>query len=521
MIVRSLRTRLVLISTLVSGMVIIGVSVVAWTFLVRSARESVDLQLEGISGRLIRDMHPRMNQAVMQRRIEITHGDEIEESELILHLRDSINDGVVYSSLGDAEQFFSRFPEGFPQKPAESRPRPDWAMEPPARPPHEKGKGPRSEGPDEVIRGPKGPSGRMGPPKGEGLSGSGPIDQQYATVPAFGKEWRVIVSHERGYFVLAAVDLTEAIADLKSLERGFLVGIPIAIALIGLGGWLVVDRAMRPVREISEAAAHITARDLSARIEETRNSDPEFEHLVDVLNGMMERLEVGFSHANRFSADVSHELKTPITVMQGEIESALRECEPGTGEEDRLLLLRDETNRLKSITRSLMLLSQADVGELIQKRELIDLSGELQELVEDAKVLSEESEVVIRSEIGQGVSVMGDVTLIRQAILNLINNAIKYNEKGGFVSLSLQHVEKGAKIEVENSGPGIPKESQAKVFERFYRADGSRSRNLDGYGLGLSLTQAIVEGHGGSIQLVGTEENLTKFAVTLPGLSGE
>ncbi|MEM6916310.1 MAG: ATP-binding protein, partial [Verrucomicrobiota bacterium] len=328
--------------------------------------------------------------------------------------------------------------------------------------------------------------------------------------------------HERGYFVLAALDLTEAIADLRKLEKAFLIGIPVGIALIGFGGLFVVDRAMRPVREISEAAENITARDLSARIEGTRNSDPEFEHLVDVLNGMMERLEIGFSHANRFSADVSHELKTPITVMQGEIESALRQCEGGTGEEQRLLLLREETNRLKSITRSLMLLSQADVGELIRKSESIFLSEELTELVEDAEVLTGESEVEIQAEIEEGVVVSGDVTLVRQSMLNLINNAIKYNEPGGFVSLSLESDEKAAVIRVENSGAGIPQEARAKIFDRFYRADESRSRNVDGYGLGLSLTQAIIEGHGGTIELADEgEEKTTQFVIRLPLESGK
>lgn len=531
MIIRSLRTRLVLISTLVSGVVIIGVSLLAWSFLIQSARESIDLQLEGVSGRLIRDMHPRLNWDRMRDRIEITHGDEIGASTLMLHLRDDINDSVIYTSLEDAEDFFSQFPENFPEKPAEPRPRPEYAMSAPPFPPGEQvdfereeprpGPGPGFGRPDGKER-PKGPGKEKGPPKGEGLSGMGPLDQQFATVTAYGKEWRIVTSHERGYFVLAATDLTEAIADLKKLERAFLLGIPVAIAFIGLGGWFVVDRAMRPVREISEAAENITARDLSARIEGNRNSDPEFEHLVDVLNGMMERLEVGFSHANRFSADVSHELKTPITVMQGEIESALRHCEPGTGEEQRLLLLREETNRLKSITRSLMLLSQADVGELIRKSESIALSEELAELVEDAEVLSAQGSVEIDSKIEEGIHVSGEVTLMRQAMLNLINNGIKYNEENGFVRISLESDGGEAVVLVENSGEGIPKEARAKIFDRFFRGDASRSRNVDGYGLGLSLTQAIVEGHGGTIGLAEEgPEKTTKFVIRIPTYSDE
>lgn len=525
---RSLRIRLVLISTLASGLVIIGVSLFAWHYVVQSARDGIDLRLENLSGRIIRDMHPRMDSRILGERIEITHGDDIEDSNLHLLLRDDINDQVVYSSLDSIPDFFQSFPEGFPTKPDALLERPDWAMEAPKakekgklkdfgqRPPFLEGKGkrlPPREGMDPRFDRP----GRGDPfSGGERIPGNGNDDQQFASVTALGKDWRVIISHERGYFVLAAVDLTREISQLKELERAFLVGIPLAIALIGLGGWLVVERAMKPVRKIAEAASAVTARDLSARIEASHNSDPEFEHLVEVLNGMMDRLETGFSHANRFSADVSHELKTPITVMQGEIESALRECEPGTEQENQLLVLRGETDRLKSIIRSLMLLSQADVGELIRKSEQIELSEELQSLVEDAEILAEDGEVEIQSSISEGIVVKGDVTLMRQALLNLINNAIKYNEVNGYVKIALHRSDNGIDLEFENSGSGIPADDRSKIFDRFYRADQSRSRQVDGFGLGLSLTRAIIEEHGGEIRLDETSDETTRFVVSLP-----
>lgn len=235
---------------------------------------------------------------------------------------------------------------------------------------------------------------------------------------------------------------------------------------------------------------------------------------------MMDRLEKGFSHATRFSADVSHELKTPITVMQAEIETALRECEAGSPEETRMLVLREEANRLKSITRSLMLLSQADVGELIRRSDPIDLSMEVESLVEDAEIMAESAGVSIESAIEPGISIRGDSTLLQQALLNLVNNAIKYNREGGIVRFELRSEKEGVLVSVENTGPGIGHADAGRVFDRFFRADRARSRGVDGFGLGLSLAQAVIEGHGGGIRLARSDEEWTRFEVTLPSAGG-
>jgi signal transduction histidine kinase len=231
---------------------------------------------------------------------------------------------------------------------------------------------------------------------------------------------------------------------------------------------------------------------------------------------MMDRLETGFSHANRFSADVSHELKTPITVMQAEIETALQESVADSPEETRLLVLREEVGRLKSITQSLMLLSQADVGELIRKSDPISLSEELQSLVEDAEIVAEGAGISVAASLSPDVEVRGDPVLLRQALLNLINNAIKYNVPEGDVSVILAAQSDHAMISIENSSEGISPADQEKIFDRFYRADQSRSRGVDGFGLGLSLAQAVVKGHGGTIDLIVEEEKRTRFEVRFP-----
>lgn len=548
---RSLRTRLALISTLVSGVAIVGVSLLAWYYMVQAVRDSIDLRLEGISGRLIRDLHPRVDWARMRERIRITHGAEIEEGMLALQIRDDLEGMEIFSSIDDPSTFRGFFPDGFPTVPPAPKDRTEWKDERSKEPPQfgKKGRPGKKAGDlsdEEWLRrelnsllGPDtdpvpGDGAGLDPGPGPGGEEAGPDwvaisndpfasslgNSEFATVVAPDKDWRVIVAQERGYYVMVALDLTQSIADLKRLERGFLVGIPLALVLIGFGGWFVAERAMRPIRNIAETASHITTRELSARIENDSHTDPEIEHLTEVLNDMMNRLEKGFSHATRFSADVSHELKTPITVMQAEIETGLRNCEPGTSEEGRLLILRGETDRLKSITRSLMLLSQADVGELIRRSDPIDLSAELISLSEDAEILAEGVEVTIDAQIEDGIQLEGDATLFRQALLNLVNNAIKYNEPGGYVTIEAQRESDSILIAVENSGKGIAREDREKIFDRFYRADRARSRGVDGFGLGLSLAEAVVEGHGGELRLARADDEATRFEVLIP-MAGE
>lgn len=556
---RSLRTRLALISTLVSGVAIVGVSALAWYYMVQAVKQTVDARLEGIAGRLIRDMHPRANWDTYRERVSITYEDDIREGNLILRLVDAADDEVVFSSSDEFEEFQADFPEEFTRERPLPKARPEWGGGMGAPLPGEKGRSkgkglrppPKGNGPGGLQGRPGAPVPRSGPPDGDADGEStddAPLDPDeldrllaeldappefaplpsrdpfepiggervFGNVSALGKEWRAIMIFERGYSVMAAIDLTRSIVEVKRLERGFLVGIPIAIFLIGIGGWFIAERALRPIRKIAETASHISAKDLGLRIEESGHPDPEIENMIGVLNGMMDRLEQGFSHANRFSADVSHELKTPIAVMQAEIETALTECEPETAEESRLLVLREEANRLKSITRSLMLLSQADVGELIRVFEPVDLTGEVRSMVEDAEILAEENDVRIESDIAEEVGLRGDAVLLRQALMNLVNNAIKYNVKGGFVRIELGDGEGEVRISVENSGPGISEEGRKRIFDRFYRGDRARTRGIDGYGLGLSLAEAVIEGHGGTIELEKADAESTRFVARFP-----
>lgn len=339
---------------------------------------------------------------------------------------------------------------------------------------------------------------------------------EYTDAVIEGETWRFIAVQERGFGILAGLHFAKANPGLAELRNGFLLGAPLGILLVGFGGWLVAERAMRPLRRISESARRISAEALDARMPHDPHSDPEIEKLTAVLNAMMGRLEAAFAHANRFSADVSHELKTPVAVMQAEIETALRECEAGGREESALLVLRGELGRLKSIIASLLLLSRADVGHLIQKRDPIALSEELEAIAEDAGILCDQAGVSFSSLIVPDLQVSGDAVLLRQALLNLLGNGVKFNTEEGYVRMIANRAGDHVRIAVENSGAGIAEEDRGKIFDRFFRGDRSRSREVDGFGLGLSLAKVIIEGHGGTLALEEATPEVTRFVVMLP-----
>jgi two-component system, OmpR family, heavy metal sensor histidine kinase CusS len=512
---RSLRTRLILISTLVSSMAIVGLGWVSWHFMMRAIEESVDLRLEGMATRLIRDVHPRSDQDALEAALKANFGDEVTDGRLSLIIREVYpGQERELASIGWSASTDAALPGGFPAPDPDPERRPEPGKGRGGRPPHQGG---RPGGPPEEERWwqDEEPLDRKPPPREDEERPRPPRHIEFCNAEVGGEEWRFIAVQERGFAVFSGLNITLSNPGVGQLRRSLFVGVPVALLLIAGGGWLVADRAMRPLRRITETAGRISVQDLSERMPRDPHSDPEIERLTEVLNAMMARLETSFNHASRFSADVSHELRTPITVMQGEIESALRECEPGKAEESSLLVLREELDRLKSIIRSLLMLSQADVGGLIRKLEPVDLFRELEALAEDAEILAEEAGLKFLAETEEGLIVPGESILLRQAILNLINNAIKFSVEGGFVRLS--GVRKGDEVHVsvENDGPAIAGEDRERIFDRFFRADRARSRGVDGFGLGLSLTRAIIEGHGGHVTLEGTEAGVTRFVIRL------
>jgi signal transduction histidine kinase len=231
---------------------------------------------------------------------------------------------------------------------------------------------------------------------------------------------------------------------------------------------------------------------------------------------MMDRLEASFRQATRFSADASHELKTPLAIMQGELENALQAAASGSAEQQLFSTLLEETQRLKTITRSLLLLAQADAGQLKLALEPMDLSAELEAMLEDARVLAAELPLTFETYLQPDLRVPGDRALLHLAMFNLINNAIKYNVSDGRIELRLESERDKTIFTIGNTGPGIPAGDQAKVFERFFRVDQANSPRVDGIGLGLSLAREIVRAHGGELSLRESRAGWTCFVLNLP-----
>ena len=338
----------------------------------------------------------------------------------------------------------------------------------------------------------------------------------YRTIRYRGDYWRLAIVNDDKWTTIIATRLDEMIEAAKNILWAFACALPIAFGLAALGGLLLAHKALAPINVITRTAEKFHIRGPTQRIPEANTND-ELGRLTRVLNVMFERLEAGFEQAARFSADASHELNTPLTIMQGELENTLQREDLNPEEGKLLSNLLEEVQRLKTITRSLLLFSRSDAGKLTLEMKEIDLSGEVKKLIGDIKLHRSASSLIFEETIEKGLKVYGDETLIRQAIYNLLSNAVRYNQPKGRVDIRLKHEGSDVVCRITNTGPGISPRNKDKIFQRFFREDTSRSRQKDGFGLGLSLALEIVRAHRGSLQLEKSDFEETVFNMRLPG----
>ncbi len=356
------------------------------------------------------------------------------------------------------------------------------------------------------------------PRSGEPISPRNPAlprrEPRFFTTRADGGTWRVaVMGNPYTIFVLAA-NIDEFDAGLAGLRRAFLAALPAALVLVGAGAWLLAGWALRPLHALTQAAERVTARGLDQRIE-APNNVREFQRLVQVFNEMLDRLEKSFHQAKRFSADASHELKTPLALLQAELEEALATAPAGSPHQQTCTSLLEEVHRLKAIVQKILLLSLADSGRLEIHREPTDLAALLTNVIEDSAALA--PTLTIETNLAAGVMVESDAVLLEQALQNLAGNAIKYNRGGGKIQFTLRVVSCVAFVEVGNTGSGIAAEDRPRMFERFFRGDRSRRRgSAAGVGLGLSLSREILRAHGGDLKLEASRDDWTQFVASLP-----
>ena len=513
----SFRFRIALLSALISGVVLLAFGAMASRVMYLERRESLDRELRGLAFRHPGWLSNRANYARLGEVIEFVFGEERRERLLLL-----VKDGE-----GNTRHLSAHWPRELDPKSLDLR------LEDKAgafQPPGKSGQPPR-EADEETAFAPPGtaavadPSRNLHFGRGKGMFGfgRGPVETmdisktpRFETVRAGKTSWRLgIFGHEDDRLVIG-LDTAEMRSELSRLRNTFLMAMPVALLVVGLGGWWIAGRAVRPLRSITETAEQMTARGLDHRIPPS-GEDPEIARLIRVFNGMMDRLEKSFRQATRFSADASHELRTPLAIMQGELENALQAAAHGSREQQVLANLLEETQRLKAITQSLLLLAQADAGRLPLDLKPVNFAAELRELSEDAEALAGESGLALEWESPPEVWIRADWPLLRQAVLNLLINAVRYNEPDGRLGVKLVSLPDSVEMEVWNSGPGIPGEDQPRLFDRFFRAGATRNRWAGGAGLGLSLSREIVRAHGGALDLKESRTGYTCFRLSLPG----
>jgi len=336
---------------------------------------------------------------------------------------------------------------------------------------------------------------------------------KFLTRSAGGAEWRIGMMGSPDLTIALGLNMKRLDAEMARLRHALFMVLPIALLFVAVGSWWISRHALKPIEAISGTIRRVKAMGFDQRIL-AQEEDREFSELIVDFNDMMDWIEKSFHQAIRFSADASHELKTPLTVLQTQLEEATDEAEPGSDEQRRYVTVAEELQRLKSITKKLLLLARIDAGELKLDLRPLNLSQLVEGIVEDTETLAPHLEV--DSRLHPDLLVMGDEDLMKQVVQNLASNAIKFNCKGGFIHFKLQTTDQQAQLTIANSGRGIPKEDQDKVFTRFYRGDKSRGRRVGGAGLGLSLAREIVRAHHGELVLEHTSVDTTVFSVTVP-----
>ena len=328
---------------------------------------------------------------------------------------------------------------------------------------------------------------------------------------------RLAAMNTKFYEIRVAYPVEEINDVLRSLFSIFIILIPIVLAISVFGGYFLAKQSLRPVEEITRTARKITATSLRERIH-VKNPNDEIGRLTETLNNMIGRLEASFEQVQQFSLDASHELRTPLTIMRGEIELALRGNNRGTSYKKTLVSLLEEVLRMTSIIEGLILLAKADSGNVKLEKKPTHLNALVSEIREDAEILAEQKKISVSISRLDEATVLGDAVRLRQLMLNLIDNAIKYTPQDGKITLSLALAHGKARFTVEDTGIGIPDSELKKIFDRFYRVDKSRSRLPDGLGLGLSISRWIAEAHGGSLIAESKVGSGSKFTIVLPAL---
>jgi len=290
---------------------------------------------------------------------------------------------------------------------------------------------------------------------------------------------------------------------------------PIVLIFSFSGGWILSGIILRPIGQITEMTRRITAQNLNERIPPRAVSD-ELGNLIQTINNMIERLQGSFDQIRRFSMNVAHELKTPLTILKGESELALSRSPTAEEAQELVTTYLEETVRLSRIVDDLLTLAKADAGQMKIQHEPVRLDLLMEELLEDGLILTTNKETEVELVANEQVTIQGDEARLRQLLRNLLMNAVQFTSPGDVIRLSCKRSSDGAAVAVQDTGIGIPLELQDSIFEPFFRVDTSHRRAHGGSGLGLSIARWIVEAHHATIRVSSKLGEGSSFTIIFP-----
>ncbi|MCF7787976.1 MAG: HAMP domain-containing protein [Prosthecobacter sp.] len=517
---RSFRIRLALQTMIVAGTLVAGFGAAAWWYASRTLERSVDDRIIAPAQRVWNRIDPYTTDDQFKLIADLVFGTSAEPSEAhsVLVVQEHAQGKTIFATPNSPKDLDVYFRSCFPTQEEIGRAPPGGGPGPPGgrrrEPPP-----PRRENDFDDMLGTPG-FGRPPPPQQERelpFRPQMPMVREPTTFTARsgGVDWRFGAFSSPTYTIFIGLSLTDFYAEINRMAWWYVGTGALGLVLAGFGALWTSRQAMRPLERVVSTAQRLTASDLAERIPVQRDDNREFAQLIDVLNGMMQRLEGSFQQAIRFTADASHELKTPLAIMLADLDDAVRHAAPGSTEHERFVSLFAEASRLKQITQSLLLLSQADAGRLPTHPESYNLSIDLERLIEDGEILCEQAGLTLEHHIEPSITTHADRALLQQVFQNLLSNAIKYNRPQGRVSLRLSKQDAQIVFTVTNTGPAIRAENQQRLFERFFRGDQAHTRKTDGFGLGLNIATELARANGAELRLVSSKEDETVFEVRM------
>ena len=323
----------------------------------------------------------------------------------------------------------------------------------------------------------------------------------------------VMEGHRLSYIVQVASPLVQLKSVLRNLGFSLLFLLPLTVILTGLSGVFLVQLTLNPVNQMIDTIHLITAENLKLRLKVPGTKD-EIESLANTFNQMIARLDEAFTSQRQFMEDISHELKTPLSVLKGELEVTLKRIRSTQEYETTLQSSLEEVNHLAGIVENLLTLARFDAKTTVLQAQVLDLNVLIKDAVDAIQVLAVQKQITLQLNNVHTVELFADKNQIKRMFLNILDNAIKYTPSGGKIAIDLRQQKDKADIEISDTGIGIPGDELPHIFDRFYRVD--KSRSSVGFGLGLSIAQSIAMAHGGKIYARANVPHGTVFTISLP-----